>query len=132
VSRQSAAENIARPTAELAAREARLSDRRIRAQKVDAVLKLAETRQEVAADARKRLEKLVGQGLLSLDKRTAAVESEFRSLQDLEALKAEKRAVEGEINTLQIAVREAGVALGDLRHLYDDGQMRVPIDGIVS
>ena len=132
VSSQSAAENIAHLTAELAARDARLSDLRIRAQKVDAVLDLAETRQEVTADARKRLEQLVGQGLLSLDKRTAAVESEFRSLQDLEALRAEKRAVEGEINTLQTAVHEAGVALRDLRHLYDEGRMRVPIDGIVS
>src|SRR5262249_71491 len=119
-------------TADLAAREARLSDLRIRAQKVDAVLKLAETRQEVAADARKRLETLVGQGLLSLDKRTAAVESEFRSLQDLEALRAERRAAEGGIDRLQRGVGEAGVALRDLRQLYDDGQMRVPIDGIVS
>jgi multidrug resistance efflux pump len=132
VSSQSVAESIARLTAELAAREARLSELRIRGQKVDATLALAETRQEVTADARKEMEKLLNQGWLSLDKRTAAVESEFRSLQELESLKAEKRVVESEINTLQVAFLEAGTAVRDLRRLYDDGQMRVPIDGIVS
>src|SRR5437867_4267517 len=78
------------------------------------------------------MEKLLNHGWLSLDKRTAAVESEFRSLQEFEALKAEKRVVESEIKTLQIAFLEAGAAVRDLRRLYDDGRMRVPLDGIVS
>src|SRR5438105_4859382 len=51
VSSQSVAESIARLTAELATQEARLSELRIRSQKVDATLELAETRQEVTADA---------------------------------------------------------------------------------
>ena len=132
VSSQGVAESIARLTAELAAREARLSELRIRSQKVDATLKLAETRQEVTADARKEMEKLLIRGWLSLDRRTSAVESEFRSLQELETLKAEKRVVESEISLLQSAFLEAQTAVRDLRKLYDDGQMRVPNDGIVS
>jgi multidrug resistance efflux pump len=132
VTSQTVAESVARLTADLAAREARLSELRIRGEKVEAVIKLAEMRQEVATGARAQLEKLLKGGLLSLDKRTAAVESEFRSLQDLEALKAEKRVVEAEIGELHEASLEAQTAVRDLRRLYDDGNMRVPIDGIVS
>ena len=132
VTSQTVAESIARLTADLAAREARLSELRIRGEKAEAIIKLAETRQEVTTGARAEMEKLLKSGLLSLDKRTAAVESEFRSLQDLEALKAEKRVVDAEINELQAASLEAQAAVRDLRHLYDDGKMRVPIDGIVS
>jgi multidrug resistance efflux pump len=132
VTSQTVAESIARLTADLAGRESRLSELRIRGEKVEALIRLAQMRQEVTADARSELEKLMKDGLLTLDKRTAAVESEFRSLQDLEALKAEKRVVEAEINNLQTASLEAETAVRDLRHLYDDGKMRVPIDGIVS
>lgn len=132
VSSQNVAESIARLTAEVAAREAHLSELRIRGQRVDAIIALAQTRQVMAADARKELEKLLQRGLLTLDKRSAAVDSEFRSVQDVEALKAERRVVEGEIKTLQTASFEAEAAVRDLRHLYDEGRMRVPIDGIVS
>ena len=132
VTSQTVAESIARLTADLAGRESRLSELRIRGEKVEALIRLSQTRQEVTADARSEMEKLMKDGLLTLDKRTAAVESEFRSLQDLEALKAEKRVVEAEINGLQTALLEAETAVHDLRDLYDEGRMRVPMDGIVS
>jgi multidrug resistance efflux pump len=131
VTSQTVAESIARLTGDLAAREARLSELRIRGEKAEAVIKLAETRQEVTSGARSEMEKLLKVGLLPLDKRTAAVESEFRSLQDLEALKAEKRVVDAEISTLKTVSLEAETAVSDLRRLYDDGKMRAPIDGIV-
>jgi multidrug resistance efflux pump len=132
VTSQTVIENIARLTADLASREARISELRIRRQTIDAILGIAESRQSVAANARSEFEKLVNQGYLALDKRTAAVESEFRSRQDLEGLKAEKRVIDSEVETLSNAFAQAAAALQDLRRLYDDGQLRVPIDGVVS
>ena len=62
VSSQTVAESIARLTADLAARESRLSEMRIRGEKVAALIKLAETRQEVTAGARAEMEKLLKGG----------------------------------------------------------------------
>jgi len=132
VTSQTVVENIARLTAELATRQARISELRIRRQTIDAILGIAENRQSVAVNARAEFEKLVEQGYLALDKRTAAVESEFRSRQDLEGLKAEKRVIDSEVETLSGAFEQAAAALQDLRRLYDEGQLRLPIDGVVS
>lgn len=132
VTSQTVIENIARLTADLASRQARISELRIRRQTIDAILGIAENRQSVAVNARAEFEKLVDQGYLAIDKRTAAVESEFRSRQDLEGLKAEKRVIDSEVETLSGAFEQAAAALQDLRRLYDDGQLRIPIDGVVS
>ena len=132
VSSQSVAETIARLAADLAGRQARLGELRIRSEKVDAVVSIADVRQRAAIDARVQFETLVQKGLLSIDRRTAAIESEFRSRQDFESLKAEKRVVQAEIGTLSPALAEAETAMRDLRRLYDDGRIRVPIDGIVT
>ena len=87
----------------------------------------------MAADTRKEFEKLLDRGYLALDKRAAAVDSEFRSRQDFESLKAEKRVIDGEIAILSSrSRRKRKSALDDLRRLYDNGNMRAPIDGIVS
>ena len=100
VTSQNVIENIARLTAELATREARLAELRIRKQTIEAIMGVAENRQSVAADTRKEFEKLLDRGYLALDKRAAAVDSEFRSRQDFESLKAEKRVIDGEIAIL--------------------------------
>jgi multidrug resistance efflux pump len=96
------------------------------------MLALAEDRDKVATSARKEFERLVQQGYQSLDKRTAAIESEYRSRQDLETLKAEKRSVDEELKILGTVLGEAQSALHDLRRNYDEGRLRVSIDGIVS
>jgi multidrug resistance efflux pump len=132
VTSQSVVENIARLTADLASRESRISELRVRLQTIDAIADIAELRQSVATNARAEFEKLIKDGYLPLDKRTAAVESEFRSRQDLESLRAEKQVIGAELETLGGAFAQASAALEDLRRLYDDGQMRVPIDGVVS
>ena len=132
VSSQSVTEAVARLTGELATREMRLSELRIRAETVDAIVGFAETRHLIAANARKELETLMDRGLLSIEKRTAAVESEYRSEQDLGSLKAERRVIEGEIGSLARVLDEARIAIGELRKLYDQGRMRAPIDGIVG
>jgi len=132
VSSQSVTEAIARLTGELASREVRLSELRIRGETVDAIVGFAATRHLIAANARKELETLMERGLLSIEKRTAAVETEYRSEQDLSSLKAERRVIEGEMGSLAGVLGEARIAIGELRRLYDQGQMRVPIDGIVG
>jgi multidrug resistance efflux pump len=132
VTSQNVAETLAKLTADLGTRQNRLSELRVRVQTIDSILALAETREKVASDARKELESLLDRGLLSIDKRTAAVESEFRGRQELESLKAERRVIDGELKTLQAAYGEAEAAVRDLRGLYNNGKMQVPIDGIVS
>jgi multidrug resistance efflux pump len=132
VSSQSVTEAIARLTGELASREMRLSELHIRGETVDAIIGFAETRHVIAANARRELETLMGRGLLPIDKRTAAVETEYHSEQDLNSLKAERRVVEGEVTSLAGVLGEARTAIGELRKLYDQGRMQVPIDGIVG
>ena len=132
VTSQSVTETIARLTAEIATRQARRGELRIRSEVVDALLGLATNRQKVAKDALQELETLFARQFLALNQRTAAVEMDFRSYQDLETLRAEKRIGETEINTLSVALAEAERALGDLRTLYDEGRLRIPVDGVIS
>lgn len=132
VSSQQVAETIARLTADLAARQVRRGELRIRSEVVNGLLALARKRQKVASGAREKLETLLPRGELSLNEQTAALDMEFRSYQDLEALRAEKPIVEDELGTLSAALAEAEGAIADLRKLYDNGRLRVPIDGVIS
>jgi membrane fusion protein (multidrug efflux system) len=132
VSSQNVTEAIARFTADIATRETRRGELNIRSSVVNGLLGLAHNRQEVATDTRKALETLQSQGGLTLNQRTAAIDMEFRSYQDLEVLKAEKPVLENELHALSVALADAEGAVGDLRKLYDNGRLRVPIDGVVS
>jgi multidrug resistance efflux pump len=132
VSSQGVTETIARLTADIAARESRRGELRIRSAVINGLYSLAQQRQKVATGARKKLETLLEQGDLVLNQRTAAVELEYRSYQDLEALKAEKPIVEDELQVLNAALAKAESAVGDLSKLYDNGRLRVPFDGVVS
>jgi multidrug resistance efflux pump len=132
VSSQQVTEAIARLTGELASREVRLSELRVRGETVHAIIGFAETRHLIAHNARKELETLMGRGLLPIEKRTAAVETEYHSEQDLSSLQAEKRVIEGEMSSLTGVLGEARTAIGELRRLYDQGRMVAPIDGIVG
>lgn len=132
VSSQNVTELIARLTADLAARQVRRGELRIRSEVVNGLLALAQNRQKVASGARERLETLLPRGELPLNEQTAALDMEFRSYQDLAALVAEKPIVEAELGTLSAALAEAEGAIADLRKLYDNGRLRVPIDGVIS
>lgn len=132
VSSQNVTEAIARLTADIAARETRRGELNIRSSVVNGLLSLAHNRQEVATDTRKALETLQSQGGLTLNQRTAAIDMEYRSSQDLEVLKAEKPVLEGELHALSAALADAEAAVVDLRKLYDNGRLRIPIDGVVS
>jgi len=132
VSSQNVTETIARLTADIAVRESRKSELRIRRSVVNGMLALAQDRQNIASNARKELETLMAHGNLSLNQRTAAVDMEYRSSQDLEALKAEQPVLNEELRALSSALAEAEGAIADLRKLYDDGRLRVPLDGVIS
>lgn len=132
VSSQGVAETIARLSADLAARESRRGELRIRSSVVNGLLGLAQNRQTIATDTRKALETLLAQGNLAINQRTAAIDMEYRSYQDLEALKAEKPVLDEELHSLGAALTEAESAVGDLRKLYDNGRLRVPIDGVIT
>ena len=84
---------------------------------------LAQNRQNIASDARKSLETLMAHGNLALNQRTAAIDMEYRSYQDLEALKAEKPVLNDELRTLTAALTQAESAVDDLRKLYDGGRI---------
>lgn len=132
VSSQNVAEALARLIADVAAQESKLSELRIRDQTISAVIDFATTRQQVAVDARHQLETLQAKGYLSIDKRTAAVESEYRSRENLETLRAQHRGIGGEIATLDAALVDARTAIAKLQSLYDDGKMHAPIAGIAT
>jgi hypothetical protein len=105
VSSQNVTETIARLTADIAVRESRKSELRIRRSVVNGMLALAQDRQNIASNARKELETLMAHGNLSLNQRTAAVDMEYRSSQDLEALKAEQPVLHLEHSRGQICSR---------------------------
>jgi multidrug resistance efflux pump len=132
ISSQSVTESLARLTAEQADRTLRLGDTRVRSTTVNAVISLAQTRQNVASDTRRKLESLLPTGFLPFDHRAAALETEFRSREDLARLTAERSALAAQIDELSHAVTEAGAAIEQLRHLYNDGVLRAPISGIVA
>jgi multidrug resistance efflux pump len=132
VSSQNVTETIARLTADIAVRESRKSELRIRSSVVNGLLALAQDRQNIASDTRKALETLIPHGNLSLNQRSAAIDMEYRSYQDLESLKAEQPVLNEELATLSGALAEAEGAIADLRKLYDDGRLRMPIDGVIS
>jgi multidrug resistance efflux pump len=132
ISSQSVTETLARLTAEQADRALRLGDARVRMATVNAVIDLAHTRRDVASDTRRRMESLLPRGFLSFDHRIAALESEFRSREDLARLTAEQGALVAQIAGLTEAVAEAEATLQRVRLLYDDGVLRAPIGGIVG
>jgi multidrug resistance efflux pump len=132
VSSQNVAETIARLTAEIAARQARLSELRMNSAVIDRLLPLAENRQKVATAARQELESLLASGYVALNQRTTAIEFEYQSHHDLETLKAQRGVIVAELDTLNTALSEASGALDELRKLFDGGRLRAPIDGVVS
>jgi len=132
VTSQDVTEGIARLTARYAEQRTRLAELRIRAQVIDAVTGVAEDRAKVARQTREDLERLHKRGLLPSSKRSSAFDSEFRSLQDVETLNAERKAIVAEITELSAALNEVEVALNELRGLYDQGRLHAPATGLVG
>lgn len=132
ISSQSVAETLARFAGEQADRKLQISDLRMRGLTVDQVIGLAETRRDISVDARRKMDVLGERGFLSLDKRTAAIDSVFRSSEDVAKLEAEQAAFREDIATLAVAFAQADTAVADLRRQFDDGRMRALGSGIVG
>jgi multidrug resistance efflux pump len=132
VSSQTVAETIARLSSDVATRVIRRGELLIRGQVVEAMIPLAENRQKVASDTRREFETLLDRHYLGLNQRTAALDNEYRGIQDFETLKSEKRIIESELGTLDVALTEAQTAIADLRRIYNDGRLAAPIDGVVT
>jgi multidrug resistance efflux pump len=132
ISSQTVAETIAKLSADVAARSMRQTELRIRGEVVDTMIPLAENRENVAINARKEIEKLVSRQYLALNQHTAALDNEFRGVQDVETLKSEKRVIEGELGKLAVALTEAQAAIADLRKNYNGGRLVAPITGVVT
>ncbi len=132
VSSQHVAESVARLTTDSARLRAEEADMRVQMDQSAALVHAAAARSSVANDIRKRYETLERQGILPSDKRLAAVESEYRSLADLEGLKAKVSAMREQLKQLSPAVDEATSALRDLEALYANGVIKAPINGIVG
>jgi multidrug resistance efflux pump len=131
VSSQAVAENIARLSADVATRSLRQSELRIRSEVIDAMMPIAENREQFAISARKELETLSDRHYLGVLQHTTALENEFRGVQDLQSLKSEKRIIAEELTKLDSVLAEAQTAIDDLRRIYDDGRLRTPMAGVV-
>ena len=132
VGSQAVAETIAKLSADVAARGMRQSELRIRSEVIDTMIPLAENRESVAVNARKEIEKLVNSQYLAINQHTAALDNEFRGVQDVQTLKSEKRVIESELGKLASALGEAQAAIADLRKSYNDGRLAAPIKGVVT
>lgn len=132
VSSQNVAESVARLTADLAALQVRESELRAQKARAASLLQLATDRSRLAKDTRQRYDGLQRQGLLPSDKLTSAVDSEFRSAADAEALRAEIRSIEQQLARMTPAMERAEAALADLQNTYGRGHMAAPFDGVVG
>jgi multidrug resistance efflux pump len=132
ISSQYMSETRAKLTSDYAARASRLAEVKARREIVDAVLVSAETRERVAANGLAQLDTIQKKGYLPILTHTAATDQAFKGKQEAEALRAESRALDGQIATMASASQQADCALKELVALYDDGNLRSMIDGVVS
>jgi multidrug resistance efflux pump len=132
VTSQNVTESLASLSVALADQAIRLAELQIRNATVNAVIALARTRQSVAIDTRRKYESLLTTGFLPLDKRSVAVDNEFRSKEDLARLTAEQSVLTRQMADLTQSVAQANDAVVRLRSLFGGGVVRAPIDGIVG
>jgi multidrug resistance efflux pump len=104
----------------------------IRREVVNAMLASAEHREAVALEGQSRLDESYKKGFLPVISRTAAAEQAYQGQKDAEALRAEKRALNEQIQMVTVATEQADLALSDLLDLYDKGRLRAPIAGTVT
>jgi multidrug resistance efflux pump len=126
------AEVGARLTVSAASLTAKLAENSTRAQMLASLLTAAELREKVATEGANQLGVSAEKGTTSVIVRTTAVDQMFRGKQDLASLQAEKQALSEQIAMTIEASRQTDMALLDLQKSFDAGQMRSPIDGVVS
>src|SRR5262249_56455904 len=92
----------------------------------------AKPRKRAGAKGPAQPKKTQKKGYLPMLPHTAATDQAFKGKQEAEALRAESRALDGQIATMASASEQADCALKELVVLYDDGKLRSMIDGVVS
>lgn len=132
LSSQQVSESVARLTSELARLRAQEAQLRIQGERNASLLGLASERSQLASETRERYETLQRRGILPMDKRMAALDSEYRSLLESGALQAETDAIRQQLTRLAPAIDKAEAALDNLDRLYGTGDVVAPIDGIVG
>jgi len=132
ISSQYMSETRAKLASDYAARASRLAEVKARREIVDAVLVSAEARERVAANGLAQLATIQKKGYLPILTHTAATDQAFKGKQEAEALRAEGRALDGQIATMSSASEQADCALKELVALYDDGKLRSMMDGVVG
>jgi multidrug resistance efflux pump len=132
VSSQQVAESVARLTSDLARLRAQEVQLRIQGERNASLLGLASQRSRLASETRERYETLQRRGILPMDKRMAAMDSEYRSQLESGALQAETDAIEQQLPRMASSIDKAEAALDNLDTLYGRGDVLAPIDGIVG
>lgn len=132
ISSQSVNESIARLTAEMATLRTRESDLRIQSHRNESLSQLADYRTQIASETRQRYETLQRRGILPADKRTAAIDSEYKSQSESGALKAETDAIIQQLVRLEPVIERAQRTLDELETTYGRGELVSPLDGIVG
>lgn len=132
LSSQQVSESVARLTTELARLRTQEAQLRIQGERNASLLGLASQRSQLASETRERYETLQRRGILPMDKRMAAMDSEYRSQLESGALKSETDAIEQQLPRLASAIDKAEAALTNLDKLYGSGDVMAPIDGIVG
>jgi multidrug resistance efflux pump len=122
----------ARLTVSAAALTGKLSENATRVQMLNGLLTSAELRERVATEGAAQLGASAEKGNTPTITRTTAVDQMFRGKQDLAALQAEKQALSEQIAMTIEASRQTDMALLDLQNTFDSGNMRSPMDGVVS
>jgi multidrug resistance efflux pump len=122
----------ARLTVSAASLTAKLAEIGTRAQMLSGLLASAELRERVATEGANQLGASAERGTTPVIVRTTAVDQMFRGKQDLASLQAEKQALAEQIAMVVEASRQTDMALLDLQASFDSGNMRAPIDGVVS
>lgn len=132
VSSQQVSESVARLTTELARLRTQEAQLRIQGERNASLLGLASQRSRLASETRERYETLQRRGILPMDKRMAAMDSEYRSLLESGALSAETDAIEQQLPRLASVIDKAEAALDNMDRLYGSGDVIAPIDGIIG
>ncbi len=110
----------------------KLAEASTRIQMLNSLLTSAELREKVATEGAAQIGASAAKGLTPVIVKTTATDQMFKGKQDLATLQAEKQALSEQIAMVVEASRQTDRALIDLTNSFDGGNMRSPMDGIVS
>ncbi|MGA7454274.1 MAG: HlyD family efflux transporter periplasmic adaptor subunit [Rhodoplanes sp.] len=129
---QTVADNYAMLYANITERKIKLAEMNIKKQIVDAVLATAVTRENVVVANLAQINKIAVSGNIPLLTKNAAEESAFKGKLDAATLRTESNALGEQITTISSLIDNLDAALASLKALYDSGNLRSPVDGVVS